>query len=284
MKTYFTSTVAATALMALLAGPALAQEAVPARSPETAAAEANAPVALPQVLSDLGLTDVTSKKMRRGDRISGKLPDGTPLVAMLDGKGELRGVRAGKDGVLPSVVVDRLVPQVVRNQPIYGEIGKIGAIFMDERGVMLAGQDGQANAVRAGFAQDGTLMRFDRGDGMGRDGKEGRRDRRHGDKDGEGRHHEDRDHKGGPKDHDDMMEDMGGMGHGADGPKGPRDADVAPLSPDQIRGKLTEAGYTEIGQILQQGPITIAQATNPEGEQVLVELGPRGRVVRELNR
>ena len=47
---------------------------------------------------------------------------------------------------------------------------------------------------------------------------------------------------------------------------------------------LTDAGYTGVGEILQQGQVTVAQATNPEGEPVLVELGRDGKVLRELNR
>ena len=53
---------------------------------------------------------------------------------------------------------------------------------------------------------------------------------------------------------------------------------------DRIRAALDEAGYTDIGRILRQGPVGVAQATNPEGERVLVEIGPDGEIVRELNR
>ena len=59
---------------------------------------------------------------------------------------------------------------------------------------------------------------------------------------------------------------------------------MAPPTPDEIRASLADAGYREVGQILQQGPVTVAQATNPEGEPVLVEVGVDGEVLRELSR
>ena len=47
---------------------------------------------------------------------------------------------------------------------------------------------------------------------------------------------------------------------------------------------LTSAGYSDIGQISQDGPRILALAVNPEGEPVAVELGPQGEVLREINR
>ncbi|MTH59980.1 hypothetical protein [Paracoccus litorisediminis] len=274
MSRYFTSSVAATALMALLAVPALAQDNAPAQAPaEHAAAEGKAPVELPQVLRDLGLTDVTAKGTRHGQRVSGKLPDGSWLNAMLDDGGELRGLRAGKNASLPATLIERLVPQAVRSQQVYGELGQIDAIFLGDKSVMLSGEDAQKNEVRAAFAEDGTLLRFGRGDDRGPKGHGKDHGRDHGKDRGD---RDDRDGKHRDKDHGDRE----ARGPRDDGPRG----DMPAPAPDQIRANLTEAGYTEIGQILQQGPITIAQATNPEGEPVLVELGPKGRVVRELNR
>lgn len=282
MSRYFTSSVAATALIAMLAGPVLAQDAPQTNAPAAPAAEAQAPVELPQVLKDAGLTDVTSKKMRRGSRVTAKLPDGAGLVILLNDQGELRGLRSGERTALPAMLIERLVPQPVRGQQIYGQLGNIVAVFMDERGVMLAGRDAQDNPVRAAFAQDGTLLRFGRGDDHGprmRGDDDRHGDKRHGDRD-------DRDH--GKRKHDDKHRDR--MDRRGDAERGgPRDdaagaADVTPLAPDEIRTRLTDAGYTAVGQILQQGRITIAQATNPEGETVLVEIAPNGRIVRELNR
>ncbi|WP_134681322.1 hypothetical protein [Paracoccus ravus] len=276
MSRNFTSSVAAAAMMALLAGSAFAQTpAAPETNPPRAAAQA--PVALPQVLADAGLTDVTRKETRRGERINGKLADGTVINAMLNAQGVLAGLRAEGDALLPASITDALIPQAVRSQPIFAEITGLNAVFMGEQGVMLSGTDAQKNPLRAAFAEDGTLMRFGRGE-MGRDRGP---DRKHGGRDGGREAH------GKHGDHDGMKHPRRGdraEGHGPRGDDMRREAGEMPLGADEVRASLTEAGYTEIGQILQQGPITIAQVTNPEGERVLVELDPAGQVVRELNR
>ncbi len=293
MSRVFTSSVAAAALIAVLSGPVLAQS-EPA-APAAPATEAPT-VTVPQVLQDAGLTDVESKPTRRGSRIEGSLPDGTEIGAILDDKGGLRGLRADGDGALPQALIDQLVPQAVRNQAIFAELGRIEAIFTGERGVMVAGKDAQDKPVRAAFAEDGTLLRFGRGDeagrGMGPMGDHGPKG--HGKHDDKGPKGRDRDHTRGDRHGDDDRKepkrdgfrdgardggrDAGRDGDGARGPQG------QPQTVDQIRASLTQAGYTGIGQVLQQGPVTVAQATNPEGEPVLVEVGVDGSVLRELNR
>ncbi|SMO51149.1 hypothetical protein [Paracoccus laeviglucosivorans] len=277
MSRFLSSTVAAGALIAMLASPLAAQEAHEAAPPAAGHAEA-APVDLPQVLRDAGMTEAVGRSTRHGMRVEGKINDAT-VSAFLDDAGQLRGLRAaGEDAVLPQPLVERLVPQAVRDQAIYGELGQIKAVFMGGRGIMMAGTDAQSNPVRAVFSEDGTLLRFGRGDddrgpGMGHMGRDkGEHRGRHGDDRGgkHGKPHGDREHRGdhGPR----------GDGPRGDGPRGP-----AP-SPDDVRASLTGAGYTAIGEILQQGHVTVAQATNPEGEPVLVELGVDGKVLRELNR
>ncbi len=168
-------------------------------------------VTLPQILKDAGLTDVTSDQMRRGGtRIRGTLPDGAKIGAMLAEDGTLRGLRAQDElTALPSALVDQLVPQAVRDNAVYGQIDKLGAVFTGERGVMLAGKDAQGNDLRAAFAQDGTLIRFGRGDDMhfgkggdkDHDGKRGHHGRRGGHDDDHGwrgKHDGDRDGPLGP--------------------------------------------------------------------------------------
>lgn len=287
MSRFFTASVAMGALAAMLAGPVLAQDA-PAAPP---AAEAPASVTLPQVLRDAGLTDVDSKPGRHGTRIQGKLADGTELGAFLDGKGELRGLRAKDDAVLPQSLIEALVPQPVRGQAIFGEFARLDAIFNGPEGIALSGQDAQGKALRAGFAADGTLMRFGRGEperprmgDMRPGGSKGPHGEDHGrgGPDGKGPRHEGK----GPRDHDrdgDRDHDRDGDRRGDRDRRGPA-PQGDPLTPDQVRASLTDAGYTEVAEILQQGPITIARATNPEGEPVLVEVGVDGKILRELNR
>jgi len=191
MSRKLSTSIALSALLAAFSAPVIAQE-TPAAPP---AAEAQAAVTLPQALADAGLSDVTSKRGPRGTtRVQGKLSDGTQIDAMLDDKGELRGVRARGDATLPQALTDQLVPQAVRDSAVFGELGQLQAVFSGERGVMLAGQDGDKNKVRAAFTQDGTLMRFGRGDGERREGRQVKRQHERRDM------HRDRDR--GPQRHD----------------------------------------------------------------------------------
>lgn len=313
-----TTSIALTALLAAFTIPAGAQETAPSAPAAEAPAET---VVLPQILKDAGLTGVTSEKMRRneGSRITGTLPGGEQIGAMLDDKGELRGLRSMTDGkALPQALVDQLVPQNIRDNAILPQVGQLDAVFTGEQGVMLAGKDAQGNAVRAAFAPDGTLIRFGRGDddrpGMGvKKGMDGQRGGPDGDKGGKkGGKHGRRmggDHDGkerGPRDADcgdkgmmrGMMDGRGGPGNGDMPPPppgaGPGAGSAAPqqqgaIDPAgaeaaQIRSALTEAGYQDIGQITRNGPRALAMAVNPEGEPVLVELGREGVVLREVAR
>lgn len=267
MSRTFRTPITLAAVLALLAGPALAQDATPAAPTPPAAAEAPAPVALPQALQEAGLTDVTTKRgPRDGSRLEGKLPDGTLIEAMLDRDGQLRGVKAQGDAALPQALVAQLVPQAVRDNAVFPELGSLRAVFTGERGVMLAGQDAEKNRVHAGFAQDGTLLRFGRGDDEARDHKHRKHEH--------GKRHDDR---RGDRDHD--KRDM----RGDDQPGAP-DRQGAVTDEGALRQALTSAGYTDLGAITQDGPRVTAEATNPEGEAVLVELNPQGRVVRESAR
>ena len=65
MSRKLTTSIALSALLAVLAAPVLAQDAAPAAPQATAEAPAQT-VTLPQILKDAGLTDVTSDQMRRG--------------------------------------------------------------------------------------------------------------------------------------------------------------------------------------------------------------------------
>ena len=53
---------------------------------------------------------------------------------------------------------------------------------------------------------------------------------------------------------------------------------------DAARQALTDAGYTDIGAVLSDGPRTLAEAVNRAGETVTVTLNPGGEVVRETAR
>ena len=69
----------------------------------------------------------------------------------------------------------------------------------------------------------------------------------------------------------------------ADGAMRQGAADLA-VDPAEVRMALTSAGYSDIGQISQDGPRILALAVNPEGEPVALELDQQGEVMREINR
>lgn len=243
--------------------PAEAPAAAPAQAPAQAPAEA---AALPQILRDLGLGEVSTRTDRRGGlRVSGKLADGSTLKAMVDNGengGTLRGAMVEDDGALPQALSDALIPQSVRDQQIFAQFSVVSGAFSGERGVMVMGADADGKTLRAGFSADGTLMRFGRGDDMGPGhGDRGKWD--HGGKHGP---------KGGDKER-----------HGDRGPK-PEHRRGAGLSDEAASAVVSAAGYSGLGAITREGPRILVEATNPQGEAVQVELSPRGDVVRETAR
>lgn len=275
MKKNLSSTIALSALLAMLAAPGavLAQDATPPAPEASAPAEqppapaTTAAPEIPQVLRDAGLTDLTSEPGKRGGlKVEGKQADGSELRAFVDDKGALRGMFVKGDAVLGQALVDQLVPQSVRDQAVYGQFASIKGVMTGERGVMLAGSDSNGEKLRAAFANDGTLMRFGRGDD-----ERGLRD------------HGPRGDRGPGRD---------GHGHGHDGwkrgeghPPAPgRQGAAAPVDEGAVRQALESAGYTQPGSITQRGPRTLAEAVNPQGEAVTVELDRQGTVMREINR
>ncbi|UXU74487.1 MULTISPECIES: hypothetical protein [unclassified Paracoccus (in: a-proteobacteria)] len=262
------------AMVALIAQPGLAQQSP--QQPQPPAPVAASAINVPKALSDAGLAEITSKPAKRGDgmRIQGRLPDGTWIEAMVDGQGQLRGLRGKDDAALPAALVEPLVPQAVRSNALYAELGQIRAVASGPRGVMLAGQDAQGNKVHARFSVDGTLLRFGRSDGdddhdkdhddhpRGKHGKRG---------DDHGPRHRDRaaDHPRGPA-------GPGGAGPGFEQVDAP--------TQKRLHDALTAAGYKDVGPVMRHGPLHLAPATNPEGEPVMLELNDQGQVQREINR
>ena len=271
-------TVAALALGSAIALPAM----LPAQEEGAAGAGANTPAAtapaeaqLPQALQELNLSDVQVRKLRRGmQRVRGTLEDGTRIQAILDDEGALRGAFAADGNALPEALTRTLIPETVRAQEIMGQFSSVSAAFGGERGIMVGGTDAAGERIRAGFAQDGTLMRFGRGDDRhGKpmhgarhdDDRHGKADRHHPGKPG----HWDRRGGHGPK----------GQHRGPEGRSG-----LAPLTDDAVRGAVAGAGYGEIGEITHRGPHSVVEAVNPQGDPVRVEVSPRGEVIRETAR
>lgn len=283
------------ALAAMLGGAALAQTTAPAApqaqttqtAPAAPAPATPAPNAamtaetLPEALRSLNLTELEIKRARQGgSRIEGDMADGTEIDAYVDDAGTLRMIRADDDAALPESVTGAMIPQAVRDNAILSQFATVSAVGLRGDGtIMIGGEDEAGEELRAGFNEDGTLMQFGRGDDDRDRGDRGDRGERRGKGHGHGK---DKGHgKDMEKGHggDDRRGDMPrGDGPRGDGPQG------AALTVDAARQALTDAGYTDIGAVLSDGPRTLAEAVNRAGETVTVTLNPRGEVVRETAR
>lgn len=257
-----------------------ATPATPAAPEVAAPAAPAAPLAVPQALTDLGATDTTVRQGRRGVQMAqGTLPGGTGFQAMLDSNGALRMIRATGDGAsLPADIVARLVPEAVRGNAIFSEFASIRGVGIGghgprpaagaAEGVMVFGTDAGGQGLRAGFAADGTMQAFGRGD-MDRGGW-GKKDGKHW---GKG-------HQGGKHWRGERRGERGPMPGAAPGA-----AQAAPALDDAaVTRILGEAGYTQPGAITRDGGRLDVEAVNPNGEPVTVTIGPRGVVTRELAR
>lgn len=292
-----------------LAAPAPAQAAPAAPAVATPAAPQAAAAALPAALTDLGITDATLSEGRKGQKVQGTLPGGAAFQAMLDGD-QIRMLRVTDDSaVLPEDIARRLIPEPVRNAPIFAEFTRLQGLAQGDEGVMLFGADAEGQGVRAGFSPDGTLQKFGRGDmdhgdrGRGKGHDKGKRGD-HGDngKDRGEKRQDGRGEKGPQRDGDRMgpggngpRDGAAGMGRG-DGAggqgqgqeqgagQGGQGQGRAALDDAAVQSILTDGGYTQLGAITRNGPRVEAEAVNPEGEAVTVTINPRGVVVRELAR
>ncbi|MFV0300573.1 MAG: hypothetical protein ACK5IP_06790 [Paracoccus sp. (in: a-proteobacteria)] len=294
MSSTFRHTAAILALVAGLGGVAHAQtapETAPA-TPETAPAppEATAPTppaprveiteeTLPDLLKSLNLQNIDIDRGRRHVEVEGDLADGTQIEAKLDPRGQLRQIEADDDAALPAAVIEALIPEAVRGSEIYGQFATVEEIGLPPaeapvQGVMIEGRDANGEELRALFAEDGTLTRFGRGDDdHGRRGDRGMRGRMHGKHGGHGEQGMRGHHMGRGMDRD------GGHMGGRMGGQPP-----APLDEAAVTTILTEAGYQDLGAISRDGPRTLVEAVNAAGEDVTVEVSPRGDVMRETAR
>lgn len=293
------------ALIALMAGlpalsgmgAALAQEAAPATQPATQPDASGTPA----LLTQLGVTDLSSDSWRDGGReYEGRLPDGTEIEAKFTRDGTLAEFKA-EDGALPAPVVEQLLPQAVRDSEIFGQFDLLERIDTREGMFELRGRDEAGAKMRARMDDAGTVMRFGR--------ESGDDDRRGAGKRGEGKRAEMRGHRDGYRDgprgdHARGPDESGPREGGprAGGPReggpregGPREGGPQrgemrrmPPAPDfdtvEMNQRLTAAGYRDFGFLVLAGPRLLLDATNPDGEAVRLELDRQGEVVRETAR
>lgn len=290
MSSKFKNTAAILAIITGLGGAALAQtttETAPAAPAAPAAPQAPVEITednLPEILRSLNLQDIDIDRDRRHTEVEGRLADGTQIEAKLDPSGELRKIEADDDAALPASVIEALVPEAVRGSDIFAQFAEIDEIGMPPAqsrmaGIMIEGTDANGEDLRAAFSEDGTMTRFGRGDDDDDDGgKRGKRGKRgdHGDRGDHGQMHGDR---------GEMRGDMRG-GQGGEGGD-MRGQDMQPpalLDEAAVTTLMTEAGYADLGSITRDGPRMTVEAVNAAGENVTVELNPRGEIVRETAR
>lgn len=265
MSRYFmTLTAASAALIAGLGGAVLAQDAAPTPTAD-----------LPAALSTLDLQNVEIKPGRRGgSKIEADLPGGGEIEAFVDDQNNLIMVDTD-DVAVPQSLIDTLLPQSVRDNDILSQFSTIEKIGGREGRFMVGGQDANGEDLRAGFDEDGRLMRFGRGDDderghKGREGRGGHGKGEHGGKHGKGDHG-----RGGPKD--------GGPRDG--GPRGAGDMPPPPpVDAAALNQALTGAGYSDLGELRPEGRRMLIDATNAAGESVTLEVDPAGEVIRETAR
>lgn len=292
-----------------LGGAAIAQNAAPA---------AEAQQALPEALAALNLSDVDTRTGRRGTKVTGTTADGVEIEAMLAADGTLMGAHSDGEAALPQSLVEALLPQALRGNAALADIAAITGVGTREGMTMVMGKDSEGQAIRAGFAEDGQLMHFGRGDqmrgkgGMGHDGERGMG--RGGDRDGgkrqgrmgdHGGKHErgmkgerggkggDCDRMGGKQDGQRGMggmqgqrgmQGMGGQQQDMGGMQGQGMGQAPALSPEAVMQALNDAGYTQVGTVTSNGRAVMAEAVNKAGDAVTVVLNPRGQVMREMPR
>lgn len=300
MSSKLKASVAGMALLAMLgAGLANAQTApapaeAPAEAPAaTAPAPAEAPaeaVALPEILQGSAFTDVTSRPGPRGGLlVEGTIAEtGKSFDALVNGEGALIGMRTADGAALPAGIVESLLPEAARANPILPEITALSAIGQRDGAVMASGQDASGEDVRVGFDAEGQLMHFNRGDRegrggwMGRDGHRGERGD-HGDRGGKHGKHGDKGPRGERGDRGDRGGD--GEGRGDREGRGPAPEGAgAPVDEAAVRGALETGGYTALADMRPSADGIVVEATNPQGEDVLVMVTPTGEVVRETAR
>lgn len=292
MSSKLKASVAGMALLAVLGG---AMTATGIANAQTAPAPAEAPaatapatIAVPEILQGDAFTEVTSRPGPRGGLfVEGTIAEtGKSFDALVNGEGQLMGMRTAEGAALPAAVVESLLPEAARASTILPEIAVLNAIGTRDGAVMASGQDASGEDVRIGFNAEGELMHFDRGGREGRGGWMGRDGGPRGDRGDHGDmrgKHGDKHGDHGPRG------DRGDRGdrEGRGGPEGRRGGDMPPPPPvDEaaLRGALESGGYTAVEDLRPTPEGIVIEATNPQGEEVLVMVTPEGEVVRETAR
>lgn len=265
----FLGTTAIIAVIASVGGGVMAQTVTQGDQPSASSSTEAAQPSMPPELEALNLENIESEIKRGGFReIEGRTSDGSEIEARVDSSGNLIEVEVD-DGPMPQSLIEALLPQSIRDNEVIGQFSMIEEIGTRREMLGVKGEDAQGEDLFALFDQDGRLLRFGRDDdkrggkGMHRDGRHGGPDHGHGDRE---KH----------------MRQMAKQ-H-ADDDRGPRRMPRVEFEPSEVNTQLSDAGYGEFGFLHMKGPRILLDATNPQGEPVILELDPKGEIIRETAR
>ncbi|RJE81408.1 hypothetical protein [Paracoccus sp. JM45] len=222
--------------------------------------------------------------------LKGQDADGGDLRLMFDMDGTLTGVGM-KDAAVPQDLLDSLLPQAVRDADVMDQFATIDRVMTGRERIMIAGEDADGKGIRAQLDEAGNVLRFGRG-GDHEGGK------MHGDRKDHGERGEHRGERGPRGDHGDHgpRGDHGDRGdhgprgdHGDRGDHSDRDAkgprgDAPAFDAEAATQRLNDAGYSDLGEPRRGNRGVAIEATNPDGESVVLHLNPKGEVVRETAR
>lgn len=222
---------------------------------------------------------------RRPDQVEvkGDAQGGDEIKARFDGRNALVGFEAD-DGAIPDTVIAALLPPAVRDSQILSQFDRLDEIQLRRGVFMVEGEDSAGEDMRAAVDAEGRVMRFGRAD-------DDRRGPRGDDMRGGPRGHEMRGGEHRRDGHGPRGEWREGKGPGGDGPRGdgpgrgmPDRAAAPAFDPVAVQQRLADAGYGQFGFLRADGPRSLIEATNPQGEAVTLELDPTGELVRETAR
>lgn len=215
--------------------------------------------------------------------IKGEQSNGEDIEARFDAQNNLVAIEVD-DAALPASLIEAMLPQAVRDSQLLAQFGAIDEIKTRRGAFLIEGKDASGKDLRAALDAEGRVVRFGRGD----DDRKGKRDmdrrgemhgkdmRGHGTR-GEGPRHSMRGEAG---------RGEAGRGEARRGaPGGPAVGRGMPaFDPVAAQQQLADAGYSAFGFLRSDGPRSLIEATNPQGEAVLLELDPAGELVRETAR
>lgn len=225
---------------------------------------------LPQAIRDHAamaqFATIDEIKRHRGFvEVKGDQANGEDVEARFDAQNALIGIEVD-DAALPAALIETILPPAVRDSQVLAQFATIDEIRTRGGAFLIEGEDSAGEDMRAALDAEGRVVRFGR---AGDDRKGGRDKEMRGEMRGQ---------------------EMRGEHRRGDGPRGERpgrmSGQAAAPAFDAVAAqqRLADAGYTGFGFLRPDGPRVVIEATNPQGDAVLLELDAAGELVREAAR